>query len=79
MDKKTIPYILLCTGLYLIVSAIEFFPLKPLIDFLGTGYKIHLIVYLILLLIVNPIIVHYLSDLSRLSHIVQNKQQGELL
>ena len=79
MGKKTFPYILLCTGLYLILSAIEIFLLKPLVDFLGTGYRIHLVVNLILLLIVNPFLVRFLSDLSKLAKISTNTQQGDLL
>ena len=79
MGKKTFPYILLCTGLYLILSAVEIFLLKPLIDFLGTGYRIHLAVNVILLLIVNPLLVRLLSNLSRLANINAKTQQGDLL
>ncbi|MBQ6560253.1 MAG: hypothetical protein IJL85_05435 [Erysipelotrichaceae bacterium] len=79
MGKKTLPYIGLCTGFYLLISAIEIFLGKPLVDFIGFGYRTHLIVYIILLLLVNPFIVRYVTDKMRPAINSENRQRGELL
>lgn len=63
MKNEAIKYIGFYTLGYLILSGIEIFLLRPLIDFIGTNYFIHLVVYLILLLIVNPVVVKQLGSL----------------
>ena len=79
MGKKTLPYISLCTGMYLLLGAIEIFLCRPLIDFIGFGYRTHLIVYLILLLLIDPLIVCYAADKTKYAQNKENRQEGELL
>ncbi len=79
MGKKTLPYIGLCTGTYLLISAFEIFLCHPLVDFIGFGYRIHLIVYAILLLAINPYLVRFCTDKLPLSRNTENTQRGELL
>lgn len=61
MGKYTLKYIGLCMGIYLALSGIEIFLLRPLIDFIGTEFVTHLIVYNVLLLIVNPLVVYIVA------------------
>ena len=79
MGKKTLPYICLCTGMYLLLGAFEIFLCRPLIDFIGFGYRTHLIVYLILLLLIDPLIVRYAADKTKYARNKENRQEGELL
>lgn len=59
MGKQTFKYIGLCTAIYLCISAVEIFLGSPLIDFIGTDFWTHIIVYCLLLLIVNPTVVYF--------------------
>ncbi|MBR4461516.1 MAG: hypothetical protein IKS51_02930 [Erysipelotrichaceae bacterium] len=79
MGKKTLPYIGLCTGMYLLLGAFEIFLCKPLIDFIGFGYRTHLIVFLLLLLLVDPLIVRYVADKTKYGQNKEIRQEGELL
>lgn len=62
MGKQAFKYILVCMGIYLGISAIEIFLLESLVDFISTKFWIHFIVYIILLLVVNPILTRIISD-----------------
>ncbi len=79
MGKKTLPYIGICTGLYLLLSAAEIFLGKPLVDFIGFGYRLHLLIYTILLLLINPLLVRRVTDRMGFASHAENKQRGELL
>ncbi|MBQ6334087.1 MAG: hypothetical protein IJI46_03330 [Erysipelotrichaceae bacterium] len=63
MGKDTFKYLGVCMGIYLALAAIEFFLLRPLVDFFGTGVYTPLIVYLIILVLVDPILTRMISDL----------------
>ena len=69
-----VKYTLLCMGIYLSLAATEFFLLSPLADFFGSSYRSHLILYLILLLVLDPIITRILSEKIR-KHF--DSQEGE--
>ena len=60
MGKQSFKYIGLCMGIYLCLSAIEIFLCKPLVDFIGTGFWTHMLVYSCLLLIANPIATYFI-------------------
>ena len=60
-----VKYTLLCMGIYLSLAAMEFFLLSPLAYFFGSSYRSHLILYLILLLVLDPIITRILSEKIR--------------
>ena len=60
-----VKYTLLCMGIYLSLAASEIFLLSPLADFFGSSYRSHLIFYLILLLILDPILTRILSEKIR--------------
>lgn len=62
MGKQTFKYILLCIGIYLCLSAIEIFLFKPLINLIDTRFIIHVIIYNVFLLVVNPIAVKLIID-----------------
>ena len=62
MGKQGFKYILLCIGIYLCMSAIEIFLLKPLINLIDTRFITHLIIYNVFLLLVNPIVVKLIID-----------------
>lgn len=79
MGKKTLPYIGLCTGMYLLIGMIEIFLCRPLIDFIGFGYRTHLAVYLVLLLLIDPLIVRYVADKTKYAQNKEVRQEGELL
>ena len=62
MGKDTLKYIFVCMTIYLSMSAIEIFLLNPVVDFIAKGYRGRLIVYLVLLLAVNPALTRLLAD-----------------
>ena len=62
---RFVKYTVLCMGLYLSLAALEIFLLSPLADFFGSSYQSHLIFYLILLLVLDPIITRILSEKIR--------------
>jgi len=55
-------YTLICILIQLVLLFIEIFILKPIIDFFGNGFVNNLIVYVILILVFNPIITYFLSN-----------------
>lgn len=59
MGKQTIKYIGLCMLIFLVLSVIEIFLLRPLIDFIGTDFWTHFIVYNVFLLLINPFATKY--------------------
>lgn len=62
MGKQTFKYIGLCIAFYLCISLLELFFANPLIDFIGTGFWIHMITYCILLILINPILTYFLVN-----------------
>ena len=56
MGKDAFAYVGLCMATYLILSGFEFLFLDPLIDFVFAGFRGHLLVYLIFLLVINPLL-----------------------
>jgi len=62
MKKQLLIYYLCSTALYLFLAAIEIFVLRPLVDFAGFGYRSHLLVYGILLLVINPVLCYLLMQ-----------------
>lgn len=69
-----VKYTLLCMGIYLSLGTAGIFLLSPLADFFGSSYRSHLIFYLVLLLILDPIITRILSEKIR-KHF--DSQEGE--
>ena len=69
-----VKYTLLCMGIYLSLGAAGIFLLSPLADFFASSYRSHLIFYLVLLLILDPIITRILSEKIR-KHF--DSQEGE--
>ena len=57
MGKDAFKYLGLCIGFNLLLALIEIFILRPLVDFVGTNFITHVIVYNILFIIINPTIV----------------------
>lgn len=62
MGKQTFKYIGLCMAIYLSMSVVEIFLCKPFIDFIGTGFWTHMVVYCVLLLLVNPVVTYFVID-----------------
>ena len=71
-----VKYTLLCMGIYLSLAAAEIFLLSPAADFFGSSYRSHLVFYLVLLLILDPIVTKILSEKIR-KHF--EPQEGELV
>ena len=63
MGKSAFKYIGICMGIYLALSFIEVYLLKPLIKYIGSNYWTYFTVYTIALIIVNPIITYILANL----------------
>ena len=68
MGKKLLRYYLLCLCIYLILAGIEIFLLPPLIDLISTSFRVHLIIELILLVIIDPPIVYLLSARANITY-----------
>lgn len=49
-------------AVYLLLTAIEIFLFKPLVDFISMNFWGHFIVYTILLLLINPLITKIICD-----------------
>ena len=62
MGKDTLRYIALCMAVYLFLFLLELFPLNPLCDFIGFGFWTHFIIYIVLLLIINPLLTRFISS-----------------
>lgn len=60
-----VKYTFLCTGIFLSLAVAEIVLLSPLADFFGSSYQSHLIFYLILLLVIDPIVTRILSEKIR--------------
>ncbi|MBQ5804538.1 MAG: hypothetical protein IIW22_02035 [Erysipelotrichaceae bacterium] len=71
---RFVKYTLLCMGIFLSLSAAEILLLNPVADFFGSSYLSHLIFYLVLLLILDPVITRILSEKIR-KHF--NPEEGE--
>ena len=63
MNKEFFSYTAMYLIMLLTLDGIEILILKPLIDFISTNYWIHLLVYGILIIFINPIIVRAISDI----------------
>lgn len=73
MGKNAFKYIFLCLSAYLLLCVIEVFLLRPLVDFIGFGFLSHLIVYLVLFLIINPIATKIITDMFSVSRLPKEK------
>lgn len=62
MGKDGFRYFVVCTGIYLALAGAEFFLFRPLLDFFGTGVWTPVIVYIVLLLIADPLLTRFISD-----------------
>lgn len=64
MNKKHLfEYLLIVMGIYLLITFIEAYLCRPIIDFIGTTFTVYFISYNFLLFIINPIITKLLADL----------------
>lgn len=54
MGKQGLKYVLLCIGIYLLLSTIEIFVFKPLINLVTVSFINHVIIYNVFLLLINP-------------------------
>ena len=59
--KNNLLYMLICIGFYSLFTVIEILA-KPLVNYIGTGFSTHLIVYNVLLLIINPLLTKLIAD-----------------
>ena len=62
MKMNLLRYFFLCMLIYLSLSAIEIFLLKPVIDMITSRFWWQLVIYGILLLIVNPLVTRITGD-----------------
>lgn len=76
MGKKAFAYVGVCMGIFLGLTAAEFFVFDPLLDFISQGFWGHFIMYMILLLIINPLLTRKLADLFKFE---EKNEEGELL
>ena len=79
MSKAFIKYLGIYMGIYLVLAAIEIFILKPLVDFLGTNFWIHMCVYSVLFIVVNPVICKLIGNMISketkvIEEIIDNKE-----
>lgn len=49
-------------GLLIVLCVFELFILRPVIDFFGNDFNIHLIIYLLLFILVNPLCTWLLAE-----------------
>lgn len=77
MGKNALKYILACLCTFLTLCAIEVFLLSPVVDFIGFSFKVHLIVYLTLFIIVNPIITRFLIGLLSISRLPEEQKENK--
>lgn len=62
MGKQGFKYVPLCMGIYLVLSAIEIFAFKPLINLITVSFISHVIIYNVFLLIINPLVTYLLVN-----------------
>ena len=62
MKKKMFRYLLICMGIYLTLTVIEIFPLRPLVDMITMNFWGRMAIYLILFLIVDPLAMRFIAD-----------------
>lgn len=76
MNKKQyLEYLLIVIGVYLLISFIEAYLLRPAISLVGTTFSTYFITYNILLLIVNPIVTKIIADLL-INRIINNSNNN---
>jgi len=78
MKKKVFLYIPIYMGIFLILSFIEIFLLKPFIDFFGNNFWRNFIVYTLIMLLINPILCKILGDLIKIDF-DEDDSKGDLL
>ena len=74
MNRIFFSYLGLYSMVYMLLCLIAIFLLGPLIDFIGTGTRIHLIVYAVLFLIVYPLLTRFIGDLIGKRFIKEEKE-----
>lgn len=62
MGKKAFPYFVTCVCTYVIMTLIEIVVLNNLIDIVSTSDMVHMVVYLVLMLTVNPLLTRIITD-----------------
>ena len=62
MGKKAFPYFVTCVCTYVILILVEVVALNNLIDIVSTSDMVHMIVYLALMLTVNPLLTRLITD-----------------
>ena len=62
MRKRLFIYYACCTGIYLLLFLLELFVLDPVLDYFGESFWRHLLVYVVLLLIINPLLTKLISE-----------------
>lgn len=62
MGKKAFPYFVTCVCTYVILILVEVVVLNNLIDIVSTSDIVHMVVYLALMLTVNPLLTRLITD-----------------
>lgn len=65
MKKQLFIYSCLCIGIYLSLCLVEFTLLRPLVDFIGSGFWIRFAAAAITLFLVDPLATRLLAELYR--------------
>lgn len=68
MKVKLFLHFLLVLGIYLGLSLIELYCLSPLLDIVTNSHYIRLIVYLVLLILVNPYVTYILKNKVKIDY-----------
>ena len=74
MRKRLFVYWLCCLGIYLSLFLFELFVLDPVFDYIGEDYYSHLLIYVILLIIINPLLTKFLSEKLKIAHIRHERE-----
>ena len=79
MGKKTLIYTFVVLCLLLLFALIEVFLLRPLIDMFSFDYRIHLIIYLVLFIFINPLISKIITDKLKIAKMEKEKDDISIL
>jgi hypothetical protein len=74
MRKRLFVYWLCCLGIYLGLFLFELFVLDPVFDYIGEDFYRHLLIYVVLLVIINPILTRFLSEKLKIAHIRKERE-----
>ena len=74
MRKRLFVYWLCCLGIYLCLFLFELFVLDPVFDYIGKDYYSHLLIYVVLLIIINPLLTKFLSEKLKIAHIRHERE-----